>query len=298
MPIKEIKLDLAPGLKKLEVNARRDVLSRTLEGEWATVFKGRGIEFAGFRKYVYGDDASLIDWKASLRAKETLVREFEDYKNFTVFFLFDVSDSMLFTSTEKLKCEYAAEMIYILADAINKAGDAIGLAMFTDKFISSVYPNIGVEVLKNIESSLINPENYGGNLDFAKAMLMTKNFVNQKAVIIIISDFLGFKNGWDRYIKTMSDNYEMIGLMIKDPRDREFPETGGQVLLKNPYNNENIYVDTKKFAKQYKQKNLDQEKYVSDVFKKSKGDFLLLKTNEDYLEKLTTFFRRRGKRVE
>jgi len=152
MPIKDLRIDLSSGLRKLDINARKDVLSRTLEGEWTTVFKGRGIESAGFRSYTFGDDASLIDWKASLRAKQTLIREFEDYKNFTVFFLFDVSDSMLFTSTDKLKCEYAAEMIYVLADAINKAGDSVGMAMFTDKFLNKVYPIIRLRPSKQAPS--------------------------------------------------------------------------------------------------------------------------------------------------
>lgn len=296
MPIKEIKLDLSPELRKLDVNARIDVLSKTLEGEWATVFKGRGIEFAGFRKYTYGDDASTIDWRASLRAKETLVREFEDYKNFTILMLLDVSDSMLFASVDKLKCEYAAELAYVLADAINKAGDAIGMAMFTDKFVNRIYPNIGREVLRNMETNLRNPQNYGGEYDLGKVLLTAKGFVDTKAVIIILSDFLGLKEGWEKYIKLMSENYEMIAIMIKDPRDRELPASGGQVLVKNPYTNENIYVDTKKYAKQYKEESEKHEQKVKTVFKKSRGDFLLLTTDEDYLQKIITFFRKRANR--
>jgi len=61
MGLRELKVDLTPGLQKLDVYSRRDILSRTMEGEWSTTFKGRGIEFAGFRDYSYGDDASLID---------------------------------------------------------------------------------------------------------------------------------------------------------------------------------------------------------------------------------------------
>lgn len=297
MPIKELKIDLNPELRKLDVNARIDVLSKTLEGEWATVFKGRGIEFAGFRKYTYGDDASTIDWKASLRAKETLVREFEDYKNFTILFMLDVSDSMLFTSTDKLKCEFAAELTFVLADAINKAGDAVGLAMFNDNFVNKIYPNIGREVLKNIESNLTDKDNYGGGYDLGRALMLAKGFVDTKAVLIIISDFLGLKKGWEKYVTLMSNNYEIIGIMIKDPRDRELPKSGGQVLIKNPYNNENIYVDVSKYAKKYKEMNLKQEKEVENVFKKNRGDFLMLQTDEEYIQKLMTFFRKRaGKR--
>lgn len=299
MPIKDLRIDLNPGLKKLDIYARRDVLSKTLEGEWSTVFKGRGIEFAGFRNYVYGDDASLIDWRASLRAKETLIREFEDYKNFTVFFLFDISDKMLFSSGEKLKAEFAAEVIYVLADAINRAGDSVGMAMFNDSFVNSVIPNIGSEVLKHMESNIKDPRNYGGGFDLKKALLMSRNLIGNKAVIVIVSDFLGLEKNWHRYVQMMSDNYELIALMIKDPRDRELPKSGGQFMLKDPMSGENIYVDVAKYANQYKELSLKHEQEVEKIFKRSRGDFILLQTNEDdYVKKLVTFFQRRSLRQD
>src|SRR5512141_1488904 len=107
MPVKKLDLNLIPMLKQREVRAKRKVLARMLEGSWTALLKGRGMEFAGFRKYTYGDDASRIDWGASLRAKETLIREFEEYKSVNVLFLMDMSNTMLFTSQRKLKAEYA-----------------------------------------------------------------------------------------------------------------------------------------------------------------------------------------------
>lgn len=72
MAIKELRIELTPRVRKAEIYAKRSVLSKTISGNWVTSFKGRGIEFAGYRSYQYGDDASLIDWRASLRSKETM----------------------------------------------------------------------------------------------------------------------------------------------------------------------------------------------------------------------------------
>ena len=102
MPIKELNLELFPRFKNVEVRARLDIINKFLEGDWTTMLKGTGTEFAGFRPYnVFVDDASLIDWKATLRSGEILVREFETTRSFQVFILVDVSDSMLFSSTGK-----------------------------------------------------------------------------------------------------------------------------------------------------------------------------------------------------
>jgi len=101
MPIKELKIDLTPHIKKIKLKARRDILNRMLEGNWSTVFKGEGLEFAGYRAYTYGDDASKIDWGASLRAHETLVRELEEYHNFNIFFAFSPNIFALSLSERK-----------------------------------------------------------------------------------------------------------------------------------------------------------------------------------------------------
>ena len=143
MAVRKLNINFDPHHPNLEIVGRRDVLSKTVEGSWATSFKGQGMEFTGYRAYTYSDDASLIDWRASLRAKETLVREFEEFKNFKVVFLLDVSDTMLFTTTDKLKAEYGAELVYTLAQSASRAGDAIGLAMCSDRLVSSVEPSFG-----------------------------------------------------------------------------------------------------------------------------------------------------------
>lgn len=298
MPLRELMVDLSPGLRKLDVYSRRDILSRTMEGEWATAFKGRGIEFAGFREYAYGDDASLIDWKASLRAKSTLIREFEDFKNFTVFFLFDVSDSMLFSSHSKLKCEYAAEMIYALADAINKSGDAVGLAMFNSSFVNRIAPNIGAEVIHNIKSNLLNRFNYGGDFDLKKTLLMTRSFLQGKAVIIIVSDFIGMAEGWERYIQMLSNEFELIGMMIRDPRDSELPDSGGQLMVKDPYSGKNLYVDSGQYKDIYKQWVEHREDYIKNVFRKNRGDFIKIETDKDYMKPVIHFFQSRSRRQD
>lgn len=299
MPVDDLRIDLIPRMSKTDVNSRRDVLAKTLQGEWSTVFKGRGIEFAGFRKYQYGDDASLIDWKASLRSKEILIREFEEFKNFTIFFLLDVSDSMLFSSHGKLKCEYSAEVLYTIADAMNKAGDSIGMGMFNTTLVNSIYPFIGTEVLNNMKANLLNKKNYGGGYDLKKALMFSRSILGSKAVIIIISDFIGLEDGWEKYVEMLSLDFELVAIMIKDPRDRDLPFSTGQVMLKDPFTGKNMYVDTRQVSKIYKEDVEKRENYIKSIFKKSKGDFLLLTTDdEEYMKKLVTFFQGRALRPE
>ena len=131
--MKEIKLNLKPLIKELDTQLKKGLSHEPMAGDYRSVFKGRGLEFEGYRDYNPEDDATMIDWKATLRAKRLVVRELREERNLSVLFLFDVSNSMLYASTEKLKCEYAAELIATLSYAIREVGDAVGLVMFNDK---------------------------------------------------------------------------------------------------------------------------------------------------------------------
>lgn len=293
MAIKELRVDLSPRIHKAEIYAKRSVLSKTISGNWVTSFKGRGIEFAGYRSYQYGDDASLIDWRASLRAKEPVVREFEEYRSFSVFILLDVSESMLFTSTEKLKAEYAAELAYSLAESVLRGGDAVGLGMFTDELKVSMYPNIGRGVLDRIAKELKNPEHYGGRFDFKKVIKQTISFLKSNAILIIISDFLGIEDGWERYVRMMSRNFEMIGILVRDPRDRALPKNIGQYAIEDPYSNQHLYIDVNDVAQQYKLLTEQDELRIRRVFEGVKGGLASISTDEDYVEPILRFLRRR-----
>jgi len=293
MPVKELRIDLTPHLRKVKLKARRDVLNRVLEGNWSTIFKGQGLEFAGYRAYTYGDDASKIDWAASLRAHEILVRELEEYHNFNVFFLVDVSNSMLFSSTGKLKAEYAAEMVLSLCYAIMQGGDAIGLGLFTDRLISKIPPSFGKGVYYRIIRELINPKNYGGVVDFTKVLQYVSTFLKERSLIIIVSDFIGLKPGWHRYLNILSGRYDIIGIMVRDPRDYVMPRSAGQFLVEDPYTGEKLYIDSHQYARRYAEDARRNEEFIRSSFEKAKLGFISLRTDKEFQEPILNYFRKR-----
>jgi uncharacterized protein (DUF58 family) len=294
MAIKKFEAELIPKLRKLDLHAKQIVLSQLLEGNWAATFKGHGMEFTGYRSYNFGDDASLIDWKASLRSKSLLVKEYEPEKSVNVYFMFDVSNSMLFTSTKKLKAEYGAELVSSLAYAILGTGDAVGLSMFTDRLVTRMSMNTGRRMHYLMVKDLTNVNNYGGNFDLGKSLNFLFSFLDQKAVIIIVSDFLGLKEDWHKYLRIASQRYEVIGIMIRDPRDRELPRNVGQYMLEDPYTGEKLYIDANQYADAYKKYVEKEEAEIEQFFKVMRSDFLKLTTDQDFYKPIITFFKKRA----
>jgi uncharacterized protein (DUF58 family) len=294
MPIKRLDAELLPKIRKLDVYARQNALSEVIEGNWTTTFKGHGMEFSGYRTYQYGDDASIIDWKASLRSKSLLIKEYEQEKSVNVYFMFDVSNSMLFSSTRKLKAEFAAEVISSLAFAILRSGDSVGLSMFTDKLVTRLPLNVGRRMHYMVVKDLSNVNNYGGNFDFGKSMNLLFSFLKNRAVIVIVSDFIGLDEKWYKYLRIASQKYEVIGIMVRDPRDRELPEDLGQYLLEDPYTGEKLYIDAKQYSKVYAKYVEEEEARIAKHFKATKSDLLKLDTSKEFNKEIMTFFKKRA----
>lgn len=290
MAVKELKIDFANTHPKARILGRRELLSKELEGNWATSFKGRGLEFTGYRAYAFTDDASNIDWRASLRTKELLVREFEEFKNFNVVFVLDVSNSMLFTTGDKLKAEYGAELAYVLSRAASNAGEAVGLAMISDKLLTSVQPGYGLGMQKRFEMFLSDGNLYGGSMNFKKSILQLNSVIGPRCVMVIISDFLGMGPDWEKYLSLLAIKHDLIGVVISDARDRSLPIHGGQFAIQDPNTNETMYIDSAVYAKEYADFSKKHEDYVLSVFKKLRGRGLVIDNCADFARSIEKFF--------
>ncbi|MAG39231.1 hypothetical protein CMO90_04055 [Candidatus Woesearchaeota archaeon] len=297
MAIKELKLDFVSKIKDTNFQVRRQMLSKVLEGELTASFKGKGIEFTGFRKYEYGDDASSIDWPATLRAKTPLIREYEEYRNFHIFVLLDVSNSMLFSSIEQLKCEYAAELAFSIVYSIVNTGNHIGMGLFTDRLVTRQIPQTGTANYFRMLEDLSNPDNYGGPFDFKRPMMQTKKLLTDKSLVIVISDFIGLKEGWHHYLSMMTENSDILGIMVRDPRDKELPKEAGQFLLEDPYTGEKLHIDSKDYADIFKKTVEEQEQEIKRKFLGAKGGVISVRTDEDFLKPLLKYVKLRAKQL-
>jgi uncharacterized protein (DUF58 family) len=201
---------------------------------------------------------------------------------------------MLFTSTKKLKAEYAAELVSSLSFAILRSGDAVGLSMFSDHLVTKMPLNYGRKMHYLIVRDLSNVENYGGNFDFSKSFNLLFSFLKTKSVIIIVSDFIGLNENWYKFLRIASQKFEIIGIMIRDVRDRELPKNAGQYMLQDPYTGEKLYIDAKQYSAEYKKFVEKEEAEIEKQFKATKSDLLKLTTDKDFYRPIITFFKKRA----
>ncbi len=296
MPLNEFKATTYPAIKDLTIRVKKKILQNAMSGELVSSLKGRGIEFEDFRDYTSFDDAIRIDWRASQKSQRLLVREYKIDINFNVFFIIDTSESMLFASTKKLKCEYASEVVNSIFYGLLSSGNSVGFGLFNGNKTRVVKPLMGKKQFHLYTKEITNPENYGGKKDFSRALQHTLSILDRKALVFLISDFIDMSKELERYLKIISQVHEVIGIMIRDPRDIELPKDAGQILLQDPNSDEKIYIDAKQYSKLYNEYNAKQLELIRTIFHKNKSKLLELRTDQRYFNPLLKFFTKIGAR--
>lgn len=292
---KELNIDLTASISRLNIITNR-LVNTNFVGSYRSVFRGRGLEFADYRPYTPNDDASMIDWKASVKSQELFVKEFIEERNLSVFFLIDVSSTMIYASIDKLKIEYAAELIATLSFAVMHAGDSVGFALFNDKVIRYNLPSLGAKSHFTLIKTLVDTTYYGGNYDLSEALKFTLTSLKEDSIVIIVSDFIGLKNEWENKLKMLAKKFDVIGIMIRDPRDKTLPDYNGKVILGDMYSDRQIIADVDSIRSQYSEYVESKEKEISKIFSDAGGDFVSLITDRPFVAPITDLFLRRAKK--
>lgn len=216
-----ISPDISNYVKQLEIKTRKLVQSN-FSGLYTSALKGSGINFSGFREYVYGDDTRNISWSLTARTGKTYLKEFEEDRALQIILVIDISLSMNFGSNEKKK-EIAAYLAALLGFTAIKNKDKVGLLLFSDDVEHFVLPQKSKKNMYNILLKILSYESLIQKTSLDSSSQFLQNFLKQKSYIFILSDF-SFSLGGNKALQTLSSKHEVMALHIRDKWERELPK--------------------------------------------------------------------------
>ena len=151
---------LASKIKHIEIKTR-EIVNATLSGEYHSVFKGQGLNFAEVREYQEGDDVRLIDWNVTAKAGKPFIKIFEEERELTVYLVVDISASGQFGTLTQSKVDVAADIAALLGFSAIKNNDQVGLLLFSNHVEKYIPPKKGkkhiLRILRDIFS--FKPQN-------------------------------------------------------------------------------------------------------------------------------------------
>lgn len=288
---KSLNVDVASAITEFKAMVKEFKLKRDI---YKIIFRGKGLEFEAYRDFSPDDDASYIDWKASSRAQKLLVKQYKEERDLKIMFLIDVGSNMVFGSTEKLKCEYAAEVTGALANLIMEANDRVGLFLFSDHLKHFVKPKQGKKHFQFLMDLISSSKNYGGFTNFDKSIEEIMKYLDHSIhSVIIISDFLNVTRATEKKLNLISQMFETILIRVRDPLDFTMPEVDGEVTLENPMTHSQVVVNPKVARKLYEKYAFEQSQFLQHIISKTQADFLDLVTSKPFPVPLALFLKGR-----
>jgi uncharacterized protein (DUF58 family) len=292
--MKELNVDFSKNISKFSSAMRKRMLVKTVF--YKKVFKGKGVEFDSYRRYTPYDDASLIDWKASMKANNPLVKQYVEERDLKIFFIVDVGDNMVFGSGDKLKNETAAEISATLAHLIVYSGDSVGFAMYSDKIKKIRMFNKGKKQFYIFARNLQNPEIYGGVSDLKQALGFLLPYIKEASAVFIISDFIKIDEECKEILKRFSRKYETIGIMVRDIVDIQLPDLNKEVVVEDIYSGRQLLINPHIIRQKYEKYAYEQRQETNDFFRKIGADLFEIYTGKDFVKPLAEFLKSRVSR--
>jgi uncharacterized protein (DUF58 family) len=151
---------------------------------------GLGTEFESLRQYCVGDDLGKIDWKASARRNELIVKNYQVEREQCVVVAIDMGRSSASEFAGKSRLDYYVEAAILLAYVVLKQGDSFGLIAFGSKVEQYLPPVKGLKALSTVIESMAKLQPELRESDYAGAMQYLSRRHRKRSLVVVMSEVI------------------------------------------------------------------------------------------------------------
>ncbi|MEE2669974.1 MAG: DUF58 domain-containing protein [Gemmatimonadota bacterium] len=289
-----IPREILKKVRRVEITTR-GLVNEVFSGEYHSVFKGRGMNFAEVREYQYGDDIRTIDWNVTARTGHPFVKVFEEERELTVMLVVDVSASGDFGTRAQMKGEVAVEICALLAFSAIKNNDKVGLIIFSDRIEKFVPPRKGRSHVLRVLRELFYHRPEGRGTDMRGALEYMTRVTKRRAVVFLVSDFMD--EGFEKPLSVAGRRHDLVAVRMGDRREGSFPPLGF-MELEDAETGELFVVNTSdaEFRSNLEHRATRIRRNLERNFRRSRVDLIDIQTDVPYVQPLIHFFKERERR--
>lgn len=290
-------------VRRLEVRTSR-LVDDAMAGRYASVFKGRGMDFDRVRDYVPGDDVRTIDWNVTARTGTPHVKLFTEERELSILLMIDVSASSFFGSVRDTKRELSTEAAAVLAASAIRNRDKVGLVLFTGEVELYIPPAKGrSHILRLIREALFF-EPRGRGTDIKAALNFVNQMISRRSIVFLVSDF-SLTGDFEtelaetrRRMHVISKHHDLIAVSVNDPRESGIPDVG-RLTIEDAETGEMVEINTGSAAvrARYEEQAAARREAVGRAVRSLGVDLLEFENGSDWMPELIRFFESRRKRA-
>jgi uncharacterized protein (DUF58 family) len=273
-------------LGRLRLSARR-----IAEGAWVGLHpshrRGAGLEFAGHRSYVPGDDLRWLDQRALLRHERLLIKQFETETERTLRLVVDATPSMGYKSesSQLRKLDMAALLAAALTRIAVRSGDRTGLDFIGGIDATPLPVSGGMPAFERTLIQLTQLQ-AGGHVGTSRPELeRALGPITQRAprgtLIVILSDLLELGDAAPEVFGALgTGGRQVILVQILDPLEASFL-LEGPVRLKASEGSLEVETNASLARAGYLEALAALQASFREAVRGHGGDLLICRTDED-----------------
>lgn len=279
-------------VRRLEIVTGK-LVAESFSGDYLSVFKGRGMEFADVREYTPGDDPRDIDRNVSARHGKPFVRRYVEERELTVVVAVDLSGSQEFGTADRLKRDSAVEVGAILAFAALQNNDKVGLALFTEDLERFVPPRKGRRHALAIVREILAYEPARRGTGLKSVLERLARMLKRRCILVIVSDFRD--RGFEKALKLCALKHDVVPVIVEDPREARLPDAPAVVEVFDPETGARTALDLRAAGAAAREE-IERRAELARTFRSCGLEAVDVSTDRATIEPLVAFFRKRASR--
>jgi uncharacterized protein (DUF58 family) len=184
------KVKAYPDLRTLSKEALALARAQDANANRAVRRAEQGREFESLRTFRPGDDVRQVDWKATARVGEPIIRVQQPERNQSVLLFVDCGRQMAGEVKGRRKLDHAVDAALQLARVSLTQGDAVGVVAFGNEVGTMLPPRRGAGQLRTLTEALYRAEATLTESDYGRAIDAALAKHHRRSLIVMLTDLL------------------------------------------------------------------------------------------------------------
>ncbi|HXA61918.1 MAG TPA: DUF58 domain-containing protein [Streptosporangiaceae bacterium] len=204
---------------------------RELTGNHIAMIRGQGSEFDSLREYVNGDDVRSIDWRATARRADVVVRTWRPERDRRIYLVLDTGRTSAGRVGDIPRLDCSMDAALLLGALASKAGDRVDLMAY-DRRVRARVEGVSrtdlltamVQAMAPLEPALIESDAAG-----MVSALMSK--VRQRCLVVLLTELnpAAIEEGLLPLLPQLTARHMLMIAAVSDPRVSEMALARGDL---------------------------------------------------------------------
>ena len=192
---------------------------RELDGRAAVRVRAPGTEFDSLREYVRGDDVRSIDWRATARSRNVVVRTWQPERDRRVVLVLDTSRTSAGRIDDIPRLDSAMDAALLLASLAARAGDRVDF-LAGDRTIRARLRTAGDrEVAARLQDAMANLQPVLAEADWHSLAAAVHGLGRQRALLVLLTALepSAIEEGLLPALSSLTRHHRVVVASVSDP---------------------------------------------------------------------------------